>query len=145
MAERKRKLSEVLKRGYSDEEMRHIYELGRFCLENGQQRQAEVIFTGLTSVAPEFEIAWVALACAKLSLRSYEQAERSARRAIEINPDSVEAQLVLASILLMIGDYNGSGTYLGEVGEAIERGSVSNPNLKRFFSGQLVKYQSRAT
>ena len=45
---------ELPKRGYSEEEVSHMYGLARLHLENGNIRGAESIFTGLREIAPDF-------------------------------------------------------------------------------------------
>ena len=49
----RRSPSEVLKRGYADEEVGHLYELGRLCLENGDLRRGEIVLSGITAIAPD--------------------------------------------------------------------------------------------
>ena len=144
MAERQRKLSDVLKRGYSDEELSHIYELGRFHLENGQVKRAETIFSGIISVAPEYVPAWLGLACVHVHENNVEAALQAARSAQRITADSPEVLLFLSSCLLMLGDYTAAGTYLGEVGERIQSGNIDTPNIVRFFRSQLARYEGEA-
>ena len=143
MAARERRLSDVLKRGYSDEELGHIYELGRLSLEAGNVRRAEVVFAGLTAVAPEYEPAWLGLSTVFLYEKNYEEALRAARQAMAVNVDSVEAILLLITCLLSTGDYTNAGMYLGEVGERLARVSSANPNVARFYRAQLARYQTR--
>ena len=133
--------SELLKRGYSDEELSHIYELGRLFLENGQIKRAESIFTGVSEVAPDFPAAWLGLAYIQIINASYESACRYARIVLQLDPDNVAAMLYLVPCLLSLGDLNSAGTFLGEVGERIENGSVSDPDFVRFYKMQLVRYQ----
>jgi tetratricopeptide (TPR) repeat protein len=142
---RKRTPSEVLKRGYSDEELNHIYELSRLLLESGDFRRAETILHGINEVAPDFGPAWLGMAFVRLHEKDYDKAATHARQALRINTDSVEAMLFLACALLSTGDYNSAGTQLGEIGERIESGAIDQPNLVRFYRAQLVRYQSRAT
>ena len=54
---------ELVRRSYSDEEVATLYELGRFCLENGDTRRAEAIMYGLNEVAPDFCPAWLGTCC----------------------------------------------------------------------------------
>lgn len=139
----RRSPSEVLKRGYADEEIGHIYELGRLCLENGDIRRAEVILTGVTEIAPEFAPAWLGMAYVHIQNKNYDDAVFAARQALRLDPEFTEALLYLVACLLTIGDHTAAGTYLGEVGEKIESGAVTHPNLVRFYKGQLARYQNR--
>ena len=140
---RPRAPSEVLKRGYSDEELAHLYALARFCLENGDVRRAEAIAFGINEVAPDFAPGWLA-ACAIHTLnKNNEAALNAARQALRADAESVEAMLFLICGLLGAQDFNAAGSYLGEVGERIEAGLVDNPNLLRFYQAQLARYQNR--
>jgi len=141
-AEEKRP-SEVLKRGYSDHEIAHIYELGRLFLENGDLRKAEAVLHGITEIAPEFASGWLGMAYVHIQNKSNDEAVYAARQALRIDPDFTEAMLFLISCLLTAGDYNSAGTYLGEVGEKIESGAVDHPNIIRFYGAQMARYTNR--
>lgn len=140
---RERLGSEIVKRGYSDEEIANIYELARFSLENGDWHRAEAIASGLVEVAPDFAPAWLSLAYIRIQNKAYEAAIQAASQALRVNPELAEAQLFLVACLLTTGDYNSAGTYLGEVGERIESGQVRDPNVIRFYRTQLARFQSR--
>ena len=137
------KSAEVIKRVYLDEEVDHIYELGRFCLENGDLQAAQVIMEGLVEVAPDFVPAWLALGCLQVFAKDYESAARTISQAVRIEPQSSVAMLLLASCLLTTGDFNSAGTYLGEVSEQVESGLVEDPHVVRFFNTQISRYQNR--
>ena len=141
--QRQRVPSEVLKRGYSDEEVSHIYELGRFFLENGDLWRAEVILRGLSEIAPEYAPAWLGMCYIHSCSRSLDNAITAARKALLADPGFTEASLALAAALMSSGDYNTAGTLLGEIGEKIEDGLVDDPQVIRFFKGQLARYQNR--
>lgn len=144
MAEpRTKSSSEVLKRAYSEEEVAALYELARLLLENGDHRRAEIILTGITEAAPDFYPAPLAKSYIAIHERDFEKGVTLARQALRLEPESVPAMLFLASALLSTGDYNTSGTYLGEIGERIESGVVDHPNIIRFYRAQLVRYQDR--
>jgi Tetratricopeptide repeat len=98
---------------------------------------------GLNEVAPGFSKAWLASAYLAIIGQDYDTAIAFAQNAMRSEPDAVEAMLLLASCLLITGDFNSAGTYLGEVGERIEMGTVKNPNVSRLFKMQLARYQSR--
>ena len=136
-------LPDAQKRGYSDEELTHLYELGRFSLENGDIRRAEAILIGVSEIAPSFVPAWLGLCAIHHHNQKYDAALSSARQAIKGDPDSIEAMLYLICSLLTTGDFNSAGSYLGEVGERIEAGRGDNPYLLRFYKAQLARYQNR--
>jgi Tfp pilus assembly protein PilF len=140
---RKRTTSDVLKRGYSDEEIANIYELGRLSLENGNLRRAEAIMSGLTEVAPDFSCAWLGMSYIHIQNGDVDAALQTTRQALKIDPNFKEALLYLVSCLLTTGDYSSAGTYLGEIGELIESGSLDDPGMIRFFKTQLARYQTR--
>ena len=131
------------RRGYSEEEISTIYELGRLYLESGLFPAAENIMRGLTEVVPDFAPGWLGLCYLHIQNKNSDAALQAARQAVRADSSSIEAQLFLITCFLSVGDYNSAGTYLGEVGESIETGSVEDPNLIRFFKAQLARYQSR--
>lgn len=135
--------TDLIKRAYSDDEIAHIYELGRLFLENGSVKQAETIMTGLTEVVPDFAPAWLGLCYIHIQDKNNDAAIYAARQACRVDPELTEAMLFLSSCLLTSGDYNSAGTYLGEVGDKIDSGAVDNPNIIRFFKAQLARYQAR--
>ncbi|RIL09551.1 MAG: hypothetical protein DCC75_06260 [Proteobacteria bacterium] len=140
---RPRLSSEVLKRGYSDDEVKAIYALARFCIENGDLNRAALLVQGLKEVSPEFGPLWLMQAYIDMLSGSYESATAAASQALKIWPESVEAELFLAASALATGDYNSAGTFLGEVREKVESGQIDDPNIVRFYRTQLVRFQSR--
>lgn len=134
---------ELLKQGYSEEEIVNIYELGRFFLENGEIQKGEIIFSGVVEVAPHFAPAWLGLAYVQIQAQDYEAAALSAKRALDADSEFVQALLYLVACLITSGDYSTSGTHLGEIGEKIESGRISDPFMIRFYKAQLARYQSR--
>lgn len=142
-AVRRRVTSEVIKRGYTDDEVLTIYELARFLLEAGDIRRAEAIILGLIEVVPEFSLAWLAQAYIQTAAKDYEGALESARQALKCEPDLVQAQMYLVVCAMILGDYNTAGTYLGEVGEKVENGEIFDQTIIRFFNAQLARFQQR--
>lgn len=142
--ERKRSPSEVLKRGYSDEEVSHIYELGRLSLENGNFHRAEAIMSGLIEIVPDFAPAWLGMTYIHMQNHNIEAASATAEHALRLDADSAEALLFLVSCLLSSGDFSTAGTYLGEVGERVDAGLIDHPNLLRFYRSQLARFQNRS-
>lgn len=139
-----KKFSEVIKRGYSDEELGHIYELGKLHFENGNLTRGAIIMRGILSVAPEFVPALLSMVYVNLQRGNKEEALKAAREAYRINQDSVIVQLFLIAALLSAGDIASAGTHLGEVGELIEQGNVEDVNVVRFYRAQVVRYRSSA-
>ena len=135
--------SEVLKRGYSNEEVERIYALGRFFLENGDIKRAEVVMAGLIEVAPEFAPAWLGMSYIYFQEKNLEQATQCALRALRSDPESVEATCYLITFTLTSGDFNSAGTYLGEISEKIEAGLIEDPKFIRFYKAQLARFQGR--
>lgn len=129
--------------GYTEEEILSIYELGRLSLENGNILSAEVIMHGLNEVAPDFPAAWLATSYINIQHKDYDSAIYAAKQALRIAPEFTEAVLFLSACLMTTGDYNSAGTYLGEVGEKIDTGSIDNPSIIRFYKAQLARYQNR--
>ncbi len=142
-AARPRLSSEVLKRGYSDEEIAHIYELARFSIEIGEFRRGELIASGLVEVAPEFAPAWLCVAFVHLHNRAYDQAIQAAQHALKVDSGSEAALLYLVSGYLGAEDYNSAGTHLGELGELFESGGLDDPHALRFYRALLARYQNR--
>lgn len=140
---RRRVPSELLKRGYSDEELAHIYELGRFSLENGDLHRGEAIVSGLCEIAPDYAPAWLGLAYVHIQNKNFDSAVHCARSALRADPELVEAALYLISCLLSMGDFAAAGTYLGEIREKIDSGRVLGQDLVRLYKMQLARYQSR--
>lgn len=143
-AVRRRSPSEVLRRGYSDEEVGHLYDLARLFLDNGNERDAEVLLNGLVEVAPDFAPAWLALCYVRIVQREYDEAIACARQALRIDPEFIEAMLLLVTCLITTRDFSSAGTYLGEVRERIDAGAVASPNLVRLYRVQLARYQMRS-
>lgn len=139
----RRSPSEVLRRGYSDDELDQIYELGRFFLENGDLRRGEVILHGVSEIAPDYLPALLGLFYIHFQRHEFELAASRARQALQIDPENITARLYLAAVQLSQGDYPAAGANLGEVGERINDGLTDDPRQLRFYKGQLARYQHR--
>jgi Flp pilus assembly protein TadD len=136
--------NDLQRRGYTDEEVSLLYEFGRFSLENGESRRAEIIFSGLTEAVPEFSSAHLGLCAVYHQNGDYESALSVARQAVKVDPESPRAMLYLVCCLLTTGDMNAAGSYLGEIGDQIETGGIDDPILLKFYKAQLARYQNRA-
>lgn len=128
---------------YSKEEVADIYALGRMWLETGQFRRAEVIMHGLNTVAPDFAPAWLGTALVMATLGNLDVAHDASRRALKLQPQSAEAMMFVVLTALSVKDANTAGTYLGEVGDMIDQGKATDPNLIRLYKMQLARYQGR--
>lgn len=133
--------SEVIKRGYSEEEIDSIYALARRCIENGFLRKAERILRGLTSVAPDYVPALLGLAYLSHYHSNVDSAVDYLRQALTYDSASVQGVLMLAVFLLSSGDINTAGTYLGEIREKIESGIITDSNIIRLYKSQVARFQ----
>ena len=131
------------RRKYSDDEVNDMYRLGKLWLETGQHKRAEAIMSGLNEIAPEFAPAWLGTAFLRSSSGNYDGALLAINSALRIEPESAEAMLYLVAVSMTVGDVSTAGTYLGEVGEAIEQGKIAHQNVIRFYKMQLARYQAR--
>lgn len=136
-------MSELVRRGYSEEEVTQIYELARLWLESGEIKKAEIVLSGLTEVAPDFAPGWLALSYVHIQNRNYDSAVSASRSALKVSPDMHEATLYLVACYMTLGDVNAAGTLLGEIGERIEAGMIDDPNVIRVYKLQLARFQSR--
>lgn len=142
---RERRPSEVLKRGYADRELDHIYALGRFYLENGDLQKAKNIFSGIIEVAPDYAYAWLGMTYINIQQENIDQAIFTSKQALHCDSNSLEALLFQIACLLSAGDLASAGAYLGEVGDKVESGHVESPNLVRFYKAQLARYKAKRT
>lgn len=141
---RERRLSEVLKRGYSDKEVNLIFELGRFYIEGGNHKAAANIMQGLHAIVPDYLPALLALCCLEFHAQNYEVARSFAEQALKLQPESIESALFLVTCLMVAGDFNPAGSLLGEIGEHIATRDLENPDIERFYKTLLVRYEVRA-
>lgn len=142
MADSSKQASEIVRKAYTDDELQHIYELARFHLENGSVKLAEVLLKGLVEVRPDYAFGWLALSYVRMMERDFDAGLEHARKALKCQPESAEAFLFQITCLLSLDDLNGAGTLLGEIGDRIDNGDLTNPNLVRFYRAQLARYQS---
>jgi Tfp pilus assembly protein PilF len=125
---------------YSKEELVDMYALAKMFLETGQIKRAEVIARGLTTVAPEFVPGWLAWSVVSASLGNIEAAFEAARKALKYQSDSAAAMMLIVTTAMTLGDLSTAGTYLGEVKEMIDQGSISDPNVLRLYRMQMARY-----
>ncbi len=140
---RRRTASDVLKKGYSDEEVMSIYELARLSLDLGEVKRAEALFAGLNEVSPDFSPAWLGTAYVQLIGGNIHEATFSCRQALRINPVSGPSLLYLIVALLANQDFQAAGTYLGEFGERIDAGAIGDPLQVRFYKVLLQRYKNK--
>ena len=139
---RERTQSEILKKGYSDEEVLCIFELGRLYIEIGEFVKAEEIFLGLIEIAPQYTPAWLGISYIEVSRKKYESAIKYLIQALSLNKDSIEVQIFLIVCTLSTKDFQSAGTYLGEVQEKIESFGVQDINYKNLYKSQLARFQA---
>ncbi|MFN4894487.1 MAG: hypothetical protein ACK5GN_12780 [Pseudomonadota bacterium] len=135
--------ADTARTSYSKEEQLDIYALAKMCLETGHSRRAEVILKGLTTVVPEFVPGWLALSVAHSGLGNIEGAHEAARQALKLQSDSPAAMIILVTTALTLGDKGTAGTYLGELKDMIEQGTVNDPNIIRLFKMQMARYHGQ--
>ncbi len=145
---RSRTPSQVIKRGYTDEEILGIYSLGRLAVEAGNLRRAEKLFRGLTQVAPDFVLAWLGLAYVRLVQEEYQVSVSLLNRALSLQNNSIEAMLMHSICSLNSGDLNAAGTFLGEIRDIIEelkntKSRRVDSRLVRLLECQIARFQSR--
>ena len=133
--------SELLKRGYSNQEIGSIYELARLFMEGGDFRRAELILLGLREVSPDFAPARLALALVHYSKNEFELGIECVKQALKFIPGMPEAVLILAAGLMQLKEFNSAGTYLGELGERIEAGQIEEPKILRIYKALLLRYR----
>jgi Tfp pilus assembly protein PilF len=126
---------------YSEEELDLLYSLGIFYLEAGHYRSAEMIFQGLTTVAPSFADGWLASAATFFMLGNFDQAKRHAHQAMRLNPHTHQVQLLYVTILLSQNELSEAGTLLGEIKEQIDTRMIQNPDQIRYFKAQLSRFE----
>lgn len=134
---------ELVRKSYTDEEITLIYELARLSFETGNHRRAEVLTRGLIAVAPDFIPSHLLLAVVLAFAKSYEQASDAIQTALRLNEDSLEAQLLGASIFLTLGNITMAGTMLGEASEQLRGRPEVAPTLKSFYEIQLSRFEGR--
>jgi len=105
--------------------------------------KADTLIKGLLVIAPNSAPVCMLKCYLQLCEQNYEAATISAQQAVKLDPDLPEAMLYLIACLLTNQDYNGAGTYLGEINDRIDSGTLDDPKLIRFFKSQLARYNSR--
>ena len=140
---RPRNPSEILRRGYSDDELHHLYALARISLEAGAIKRAELIAQGLVEINPTFVPGWLILSYVAMWNRDHEQAAHAAQQAFRLAPRDASSMLYSIGTSLLVSDIQEAGTVLGELGELIEAGRVSDPDLVRLYRMLLARFQTR--
>lgn len=134
-------LLNVKSSSYSEEELDLLYSLGVFYLEAGHYRSAEMVFQGLTAIAPSFADSWLAASATFFMLGNFDQAKRHAHQAMRLNPHDVQVQLLYVTILLSQNELSEAGTLLGEIKEQIDTRVIQNPDQIRYFRAQLARFE----
>jgi tetratricopeptide (TPR) repeat protein len=134
--------SEILKRGYSDAEVKDLYAFGRHLYSMGRYNDAKTVFEALSNIVPSYLSAWLGLCAVQIQLSNREQAVFAARQAYRLGPDLPLVLLLLIIALLGAGDYTAAGTYLGEFGEKVDAQQVTDSRLVRLYRAQINRYRS---
>jgi Flp pilus assembly protein TadD len=135
--------SEIIKRGYTDDELSSIFALGRLFLECGNFTKAYSVLRGVAEVAPDYLPAWLGLGYICIMNGDYEQALAMTSQVLRREPSDPQAMLMTVICSLSTGDLNNAGTYLGELKDGIDGDSITEPTLIRLYSSQMVRFQSR--
>jgi tetratricopeptide (TPR) repeat protein len=137
---RSRSPSEIIRRGYSDEEVYNIYELGRFSIECGNYPRAETIFKGLIQVTPDYALGWLGMSYITLMRNEHDDSINFALQALKIDPNLTEGLLLLGLVSLSKGDIASAGAYLGDVKDRIAEGKVYDSRIVRLYKLQLARF-----
>lgn len=141
---RERATSEIVKRGYSNEELSHIFALARLHIESGALKAAETVLSGLNEVAPDFSPGWLGMAYLHLLQDNKEGAIAACRNSFRVDPESMEVLLFSIACALIDDDINAAGSFLGEVQERLDAGVDVPHDLVRIYRMQLARYQARS-
>ena len=136
---RTRKPSELIKRGYAEEEVIALYEMSRFLLESGDIFRAEVILKGLVIVAPDYIWPKTALSYISLIQQNFELAKSRADDALRLS-NQQEAMLYKITALLELGELSSAGSLLGELQDEENRLSLQ---AKRVLKILLAKFDMK--
>ena len=134
--------SEILRRGYSDQEVKDIYAFGRYLFGAGRLNDARAVFEAVSNIVPSFLPGWLGLCAVQVQIGNKEQAVSAARHAYRLGPDYPLVILFLIIALLGTGDYTAAGSYLGELGEKVDAGMVNDTRLVRLYRAQISRYRA---
>lgn len=143
---RKRRPSEVLRRGYSNEEIENIYALGRAYIISAKFGSAEKLFKGLSILAPDYVYGHLGLAyCQLLKAGGNQELLKkvllTTKQALRIDPRNQHALIFHIIILLSISEFKSAGSYLGELGEQVESGKSLDADVQKFFNSQKLRFK----
>lgn len=85
-----------------------IKERGNAEFSAGKHKEAESLFTECISLDPKNAVYWSNRAASRIALKNYREAEKDARKAIELRPTWVKGYARLGAALLGIGDGGGA-------------------------------------
>ncbi len=86
--------------------------LGYALLFQNKSRDAKSLLTELTGLYPDQPGGWTTLSEAAFASQDFGAAKSAANKAISLDPESLDAQMALQSVLLRTGDYKGAGAAL---------------------------------
>lgn len=99
-------------RGYRDEDLHALAEIGYHYLRSGGLKLSAVIFEGLTAIQPEGAFYWLALGLTRDHLGDKLEAKRAYERAAQLQPTDPRPELNLAELALEAGDRARAGALL---------------------------------
>lgn len=108
-------------RGYSPESLRVVAGMATHYLYSGGYRLAEVLFEGLTSVAPDEPYHWLALGLTYDRQSRLQEAERAYEAAAARAPNDARAFINLAELRAEAGDLDAARTLLAKAAKLAER------------------------
>lgn len=108
-------------RGYSDDELYALAEVGYHYIRNGGLRLALVIFEGLTAIKPEEPYFWLALGLVTDYLGDKSRAHRCYKHAGKLDPADPRPDLNVAELHIERGDKKTAIAYLRRASQKARR------------------------
>ncbi|WP_417796432.1 tetratricopeptide repeat protein [Terasakiella pusilla] len=88
----------------STDDLKVLMEAGFLAANGGMTKQAQTIFEGVLAVRPESEYAYIGQAVTLLTSEKHDEAIKVLRDdALRINPDCLQAKMILAMTLKLAG------------------------------------------
>lgn len=125
-AEGRRTLKDI--KGYSDEELYEISQLGYLLFLNGRLREAQTMFEGLVAVDPRNEYYYRALGVVYHRQGDAERAIRQFTHAITVAPRSVQAYVNRAEVHIARRDF---ARALADLKDASQLGPSQHPVVRK--------------
>ena len=117
----------------------NIFALSRKYIETGALTKAEHLLRGLVTVAPDYVPAWLGLSYCAAVNEDPENALSHARKALKLDPESLNAILSVVTHLISQGEIQEAGTLLGEIHDNFQH-EAPETHLKRYFELQILRF-----